>query len=104
MLRSFDYAAWAALFDQTTVRPDAVEALLPYAVHWRVQVEDAFLAGYRDAIDACPSYPSEERVARDLIALFALEKALYEIVYEAGNRPSWLRIPVEGILRLIEAQ
>jgi predicted trehalose synthase len=33
------------------------------------------------------------------VAVFELEKAAYEIVYEANNRPSWVEIPVRGFLR-----
>jgi maltose alpha-D-glucosyltransferase/alpha-amylase len=38
-----------------------------------------------------------------LLDLFILEKALYEICYEAANRPQWLPIPLKGVRRLLEA-
>jgi predicted trehalose synthase len=37
-----------------------------------------------------------------LLAVFELEKAVYELRYELDNRPDWVRIPVAGILRLLE--
>jgi maltose alpha-D-glucosyltransferase/alpha-amylase len=39
-----------------------------------------------------------------LLALFELEKALYELRYELDNRPDWVPIPVRGILTLIGAE
>jgi predicted trehalose synthase len=39
-----------------------------------------------------------------LIALFELEKALYEIRYELNNRPDWVSIPVAGIVRMLEEE
>jgi maltokinase len=38
-----------------------------------------------------------------MIAVFELEKAVYELRYELNNRPEWLSIPVAGILRILEA-
>ncbi|HYC64818.1 MAG TPA: hypothetical protein VEC14_08820, partial [Reyranellaceae bacterium] len=37
----------------------------------------------------------------DLLALFVIDKAAYEIVYEANNRPAWLSIPLQGLCRLV---
>jgi maltose alpha-D-glucosyltransferase/alpha-amylase len=37
-----------------------------------------------------------------LLTLFLLEKAFYEIGYEAANRPNWIGIPVKGVLGLLD--
>jgi len=37
-----------------------------------------------------------------LLAVFELEKAVYELRYELNNRPDWVKIPVAGIVRLLE--
>ena len=60
-----------------------------------------FLRSYRAVVDGCPSIPADEETFGRLLALFMLEKALYEISYEAANRPDWLAIPVNGVLRLL---
>ena len=39
-----------------------------------------------------------------LLAVFELEKAVYELRYELNNRPDWVRIPVAGILRMLEEE
>ena len=63
----------------------------------------AFLTAYHDAILGCPSYPADEAVAKRLLDLFTLEKALYEIAYEAANRPAWLGIPIKGVTGILDA-
>ncbi len=101
MLRSFDYAAAVALRSRAAIRPEAVPALVPVAQDWRQRTKTAFMKGYRQAAAGCPSFPSDEAVAERLINLFMLEKALYEVCYEAANRPDWVRAPVAGVLELI---
>ena len=36
--------------------------------------------------------------------MFELEKAVYELRYELGNRPDWVGIPVAGIMRMLERE
>lgn len=83
MLRSFDYAARHLLADH----PDA-EELRPRAVEWAELNRSSFLAGY--------SAGGGRLHAEDAVLLRALElvKAVYEVGYEARNRPSWLPIPM----------
>jgi len=102
ILRSVDYVASIALRERVELRPESLEALVPWVEDWVRRTKDAFITGYRDAIGDCPSYPDDEAVAQTLIALFTLEKALYEICYEAANRPDWIRIPLEGALSLLD--
>jgi maltose alpha-D-glucosyltransferase/alpha-amylase len=47
-------------------------------------------------------WPADEAQGRQLLDLFLLEKALYEIEYELTNRPSWVHIPLEATLRILE--
>jgi predicted trehalose synthase len=63
-------------------------------------VRSEFLAGYLDEVDAS-IVPSGDALERRL-QLFELEKALYELHYELGHRPDWVRVPVAGILQLLE--
>ncbi|WP_114394320.1 maltose alpha-D-glucosyltransferase [Oleisolibacter albus] len=102
MLRSFDYAAWSALGQIAQVHADAMDRLRPLTEDWERLTRAAFLDGYRTCIGDCSSHPPGAGEADRLIALFELEKALYEIVYEAGNRPAWLPIPVRGALAVLD--
>jgi maltokinase len=89
MLRSFDYAARHLLADHR------VDAQREYrAAEWAGRNRDAFCAGYAAAggVD-----PTQEPV---LLRAFETDKAVYEVMYEARNRPTWLQIPLTAIRRL----
>ncbi len=104
MLRSFDYAAWAAVMSLAEVHPGSGEVVRALAEDWRAATTAAFLAGYRETIAGCPSYPEDAAAVDRLLNLFLLEKALYEICYEAANRPLWVRIPLKGVSSLLELE
>ena len=100
MLRSFNYAAYTALFNATSTHPADVARLESSVRKWEEDSRAAFLAGYEESIRGCAVYPSDAAHARGLINLFTLEKALYELRYELNNRPDWVAIPLRGILAL----
>ena len=102
MLRSINYAAVAGVRGLATDRAEDTRALEPLAQDWERRSAAAFLEGYRTTIAGCASYPSEPDQAQRLLELFVLEKAFYEISYELANRPSWLRIPLEGIRAILD--
>jgi maltose alpha-D-glucosyltransferase/alpha-amylase len=103
MIRSFDYAASTALLDHTLPRPATGEDLQAAVEVWKQQSVDCFLQEYRQVTEGCSTVPADAEAFDRLLDLFILEKALYEICYEAANRPDWLRIPVRGVRRLLEA-
>jgi maltose alpha-D-glucosyltransferase / alpha-amylase len=103
MLRSLEYAAWAALFRLLEHEADPFSKLLPSALAWREAAQDAFLRCYIETMGDCPSWPADRAEADRLLKLFTLDKALYEIGYEAANRPSWLRIPVAGLRTVLDS-
>ena len=80
MLRSLDYAA----------RTVAAEAEAFDAPAWLGRARDAFLAAYGGVGDD----------EQSLLDAFELEKACYEVRYEAGNRPGWLWLPLAAVERL----
>ena len=71
---------------------------------WRRAAAQAFLDAYKETIAGCPSYPESAAEAGRLLDLFLLEKALYEICYEAANRPNWIGIPLKGVTSLLELE
>lgn len=104
MLRSFDYAASSALNRGTQERPSEADTLRAFAQGWRHEVSEAFLESYRAEAAGCATFPRDPTHARDLIQLFTLEKAFYEIRYEMDHRPDWIALPLEGVLEMLEHQ
>jgi maltose alpha-D-glucosyltransferase/alpha-amylase len=100
MLRSFSYAAHAAMGRQSPRRPEYSLTLQPWATLWERAVSAEFLRGYRTTIDAGPLLPAPEKAQVFLRALL-LEKACYELAYELNNRPTWLHIPLTGVRELL---
>ena len=99
---SFDYAAYNALKGAMVEMPEQDAELERHAQDWRDRVMAAFMEGYLKAAQGCPSYPQEPTHAQALIDLFTLEKALYEVRYELDNRPTWVTVPLRGLLRLLD--
>ncbi|HMA14200.1 MAG: putative maltokinase, partial [Bacteroidota bacterium] len=104
MLRSFDYLAWAALGRRREILGETVEEETARAFAWRDQACRAFLEAYLDHASGTPTHPAEAKTTEALIRLFTIQKAVYEIGYEAANRPGWLPIPIEGLLNLLERE
>ena len=100
MLRSLSYAAYAALMNYTARRPEDLQSLQPWARVWERSTGAEFLRAYRAAAQDAAFLPRDPRTFRQLLATFLLDKALYELSYELNNRPSWVRIPLMGILSL----
>jgi maltose alpha-D-glucosyltransferase/alpha-amylase len=105
MVRSFHYAAYAALFATAERGLGAVELerLEPWARFWHKRVSRTFLEGYDEAmaVGAPRLLPSSEEDRRLLLDVLLLEKALHELGYELENRPDWVRIPIEGVRQQI---
>jgi maltokinase len=92
MLRSFSYVTAGARLLRGVDAPDG----------WEDRARAAFLDGYFGRADPA-LLPPGEAPTRQLLSVFELEKAVYELRYELNNRPDWVAIPVAGILRLIDA-
>ncbi|CAA7619861.1 maltose alpha-D-glucosyltransferase [Magnetospirillum sp. UT-4] len=102
MLRSFDYARATALGRIKAARPEAAARLEPVAEEWRRRVRDAFLDRYLSAVEDGDGLPLGNLAAMRLLELFEMEKACYEIIYEASHRPAWLAVPLKGLLAQVE--
>ena len=96
LLRSLDYAAAATLAPRTvTATPVPEEARRQFIIRLRDGARDAFLTAYRSATAGLPGLDRPE-----LLDFFLIEKAAYEVGYEAANRPAWLPIPMRGLADL----
>jgi maltose alpha-D-glucosyltransferase/alpha-amylase len=96
MMRSFSYVQQSALRSVAHNEAEAAR-LAPLARSWEIEARTAFLSAYDAAARETASYESL-LPGQGLLGLFELEKALYELRYEIGNRPTWVGIPLQGIL------
>jgi trehalose synthase-fused probable maltokinase len=92
MLRSFSYAASASALERGIEPPTG----------WEGRARSEFLTGY--LAEADPTIIPDGSVLERRLRLFELEKALYEVHYELGHRPDWVRVPVAGILQLLDEE
>lgn len=90
MLRSFDYAAWHLL----EADHHGSEQITYRAAEWADRNRVAFCDGYARAA----GYDPRENAV--LMRAYETDKAIYEAVYEARNRPTWLAIPLAAVKRL----
>jgi maltose alpha-D-glucosyltransferase / alpha-amylase len=100
MLRSLSYAAYAGLMNYTARRPEDLESLEPWAQLWERSTGAEFLRAYRETAQHARFLPPDATNFRKLLAIFLLDKALYELSYELNHRPAWVRIPLMGLLSL----
>ena len=98
MVRSFDYAAFAARDRAGPVDDATGERLRDMAVSWRDETTEAFLKHWSEA----SGIALDDGATAQLLDLFVLQKAFYELRYEAAMRPAWLSIPLRGIIALLE--
>ena len=67
------------------------------------RARETFLAHYLEQVDPT-LLPAGEAAIVNLLSVYELEKAIYELRYELDNRPDWITIPVAGISRLLETE
>jgi maltokinase len=93
MLRSFAYATSAVKIMRGEEAPPDFEQ----------QAREQFLTCYLDNVDSSLLPAGEAQIA-NLLSVYELEKAIYELEYELNNRPDWTPIPVAGIRRLLDSE
>jgi maltose alpha-D-glucosyltransferase/alpha-amylase len=107
MLRSFSYAAYAGLNAFTQRRPpnspQDAHNLEAWAALWQSAVSNEFLNAYNSTINSQnPNLIPTPQQTQLVLKAYLLEKSLYELLYELNNRPTWVRIPLAGILTLLQ--
>ncbi len=103
MLRSFHYAAYTALAQQTTVRNVDVPTAAPWADLWHTAISRAFLESYLATAGNAAFLPRDAAEFALLLDAYLLDKAVYEVAYELNNRPDWIRVPLRGIAQILSA-
>lgn len=100
LLRSFRYLAATAEADRETINEGDIGQRTALIDRITTELGSAFLDSYLRAVEHAPAFGMDARKVRAALDLFLLEKTAYEIAYETRNRPTWLRIPLEGLKQL----
>jgi maltose alpha-D-glucosyltransferase / alpha-amylase len=103
MIRSIDYAAGASVRRLEDIGTGAHPSTADRAANWARRTTQAMLEAYRATLAGGDLLPLAEQVDR-LLTLFVIQKAAYEVVYEIGQRPDWVDLPLEALLAIAEEQ
>jgi maltose alpha-D-glucosyltransferase/alpha-amylase len=104
MIRSFHYAAQAAMLKQIEsggAPPAQTDALAGWSQFWARHVSAIYYKAYLDAAKDAAFLPRKDEDVQLLMNVFLLRKAIYELGYELNSRPAWVKIPLQGILDLM---
>src|SRR5438552_7213313 len=96
MMRSFQYAAYSALWQPAT-RAEDVPFLERWADLWYRQMSSTFPQSYLRTASGAMFVPQNSQDLQILLEDYLLHNSLYEIGYELNNRPDWVIIPIRGI-------
>src|SRR6266436_4010270 len=102
MIRSFQYGAYAALW-QAAMRKEDVPFLERWADLWYRQTSSLFLQSYLNTTSGAKFIPKDSEDLQVMLEAYLLDKAVYEIGYELNNRPSWVLIPIRGIKDILKS-
>ena len=103
LLRSFDYAAATLAREPAPASAQGAERRDDFLRRFVAAAAARFLESYHaTAQTAAHRWFDDDAAAQALIDLFLVQKAAYEITYEAANRPGWIGIPLQGLLGLAE--
>jgi maltose alpha-D-glucosyltransferase/alpha-amylase len=108
MIRSFHYAGQAAELRLTrdlgsSLKPSDRAEFDGWLTFWHRWVSGAFLNSYLETTGPASYLPTEREKIGRMLDFFLLEKAIYELAYEANSRPDWVDIPARGILDILES-
>jgi maltose alpha-D-glucosyltransferase / alpha-amylase len=103
MLRSFGYAARAGFREFQRRHPDSRLPLDAWIRGWESETSGLYLRSYFRHMGEGAVLPAAEARGA-LLEAFLLEKGLYELAYELGNRPDWIDIPLTGLLQLLDPE
>ena len=102
MMRSFQYAAYSALW-QPAMRKEDVPFLERWADFWYRQVSSVFLQSYLTTAAGAIFVPKNADELQIMLEVYLLDKAVYEIGYELNHRPDWVVIPIRGIKHILRS-
>ncbi|MGA2124352.1 MAG: phosphotransferase, partial [Acidimicrobiales bacterium] len=108
MIRSLHYASRAAALRLTrdlgmSLQDEDIERMDSWLTFWHRSVSRTFLNSYLATAGHAAYLPAKRSDIASLLDFFLIEKAIYELNYEANTRPTWVDIPARGLLDMLEA-
>jgi maltose alpha-D-glucosyltransferase/alpha-amylase len=105
IMRSFAYAAETAAREVGSRFGETETMRVAGAARgWGELANAAFMEAYEAAAEGSPGWVADEAARERLLRLHLLGKALYEINYEADNRPDWIQTPIHGVLSILDEE
>jgi maltose alpha-D-glucosyltransferase/alpha-amylase len=109
MVRSLHYAGQAASLRLTrdlgiAVNAGELEKIDSWLTFWHRWVSGTFLSAYLEEAGDAGFLPRQRGKLAKLLDFFLLEKAMYELSYEANTRPGWVDIPARGLLDILSTE
>ncbi|RIV19085.1 trehalose synthase [Fibrisoma montanum] len=101
MIRSYHYAVSAKLFNSSETEGIDPAHLQRVSDRWFYLIRDTFLNAYLDTFGTPHPLFKNNSEVNFLLLVYLLEKAVYELGYEISYRPSWVKIPLKGIIDVI---
>ena len=101
MIRSYHYAVSAKLFNSAETEGLSADYLQRISDRWFKLIRDTYLNAYYDAVTIPHPLFHNNNESNFLLLIYLLEKAVYELGYEISYRPSWVKIPLKGIIDVI---
>ena len=101
MIRSYHYAVSAKLFNSTETDALDPDHLQRVSDRWFYLIRDTFMNAYLDVFGTPHPLFKNNSEINFLLLIYLLEKAVYELGYEISYRPSWVKIPLKGIIDVI---
>ena len=101
MIRSYHYAVSAKLFNSAETEGLDPDHLQRVSDRWFNLIRDTFLNAYFEVFGAPHPLFKNNNETNFLLLIYLLEKAVYELGYEISYRPSWVKIPLKGIIDVV---
>jgi trehalose synthase-fused probable maltokinase len=101
MLRSLSYVASVSMIERTSFGSEEWNRLQKWADVWEDLARGRFLTAYLRRSHEGKFLPPNRSDLKTMLDAFEIDKALYEIRYERGNRPDWVNIPLHGLGRIL---
>ncbi|OGS21731.1 MAG: maltose alpha-D-glucosyltransferase [Elusimicrobia bacterium RIFOXYA2_FULL_39_19] len=104
MIRSLHYAAYTSLIKHQTIKTEDFKEMEEWMLLWYKYTAGTFLTSYLETADKAVFIPNDRKQIENLLDIFMLEKAVYELGYELNNRPDWITIPINGIANILKKE